>query len=221
MTGIKTLEDLWVYTNHLHKKHFPESKLEPIHSGGKLKNPKYMFVFINPTYKNVSSKSDWQGKRRPWTGTKYIWRIFTKAGLFSEELLEEIENTKEWSVEFADKVYAHLENRGYYITNTVKWTGENADLPDTQKINLFSPILKKEIQLVNPHYIVTFGLISFNALSSQKVKLTDYYDQSIKSQSLDTFELEFEGQKFKIVPCYFPVGRGNPKRAVELLKLLP
>ncbi|MEK7595094.1 MAG: uracil-DNA glycosylase family protein [Patescibacteria group bacterium] len=218
---ITLLEDLWVYTKALQLKNFPNSTLEPILGGGRLSRPKFMFVFINPTYKNISSDPSWVGKRRPWTGTKYIWRIFNKAGHFDNSLLQEIEKTKIWSVDFADKVYSHLSARGFYFTNIVKWTGENADLPDSQKVRLFLPLLKKELEIVKPSYIVTFGLIPFKALTGLDIKLRDYFDASIKLRLLETFNTNLVGDNFKIIPCYFPVGRGDPKRAVELLRLLP
>ena len=114
-----------------------------------------------------------------------------------------------------------MSDRQFYFTNIVKWTGENADLPNTQKINTFLPILQKEIELVNPEYIVTFGLIPFNALVKHKIKLEDYHRKLVNENKLGTYELIIENRNYKIIPCYFPVGRGNPKRATQILKLLP
>jgi uracil-DNA glycosylase len=225
-TGMKdlavpqSLEELWSYTTKLHKKLYPDSPLAPILAGGKLANPKVMFVFINPTYRNVSSDPAWEGKRRPWTGTKYIWKILNTAGHFDDALLKEIQKTKIWDVAFADKVYDHLADRGFYFTNIVKWTGETGDLPDATKVQTFLPILLREIELVNPEYIVTFGLIPFNALVKEPLKLCDYYDESIKNNRLRAFDLPLSGKGYKVIPCYFPVGRGDPKRAADLLKLL-
>ena len=71
-------------------------------AGGRVWNPKYMFVFINPTYRNISADSMWEGKRRPWTGTKYIWKVFNNAGHFANDLLQEISTKEVWDVTFAD-----------------------------------------------------------------------------------------------------------------------
>jgi len=221
LDDINTLEDLWTYTKQLHQKHFPESSLEPIMAGGKVSNPKYMFVFINPTYRNISSSSDWSGKRRPWTGTKYIWRIFKDAGHFGEDLLNEINSKNNWDVAFADKVYDHLSDRGFYFTNIVKWTGENADLPDSAKIKVFLPILLKEIEIVSPETIVTFGLLPFSALTGEKIKLGEYFDDAVEKNSLKYYTLNVGGRDHNVIPCYFPVGRGNPKRATKILSMLP
>lgn len=218
---ITNLEDLWKYTQNLHQKMYPNNKLSPIVAGGKLQNPKFMFVFINPTYKNISSDPAWQGKRRPWTGTKYIWKIFANAGHFDNNLLQEISTKKNWDISFADKVYDHLANRGFYFTNIVKWTGENADLPDSAMVKTFLPILLKEIEIVKPKYIVTFGLIPFTALHGEPIKLRDYYEKCLGMNRLETYPFETAGHVCKLIPCYFPVGRGDPKRAVELLRILP
>lgn len=212
--------DLWTYTDNLHKKHFPESRLAPILAGGKLENPKYMFVFINPTYRNVSSDSNWQGQRRPWTGTKYIWRIFHQAGHFDEDLLEEINRKDEWDTYFADKVYEHLHDRGFYFTNLVKWTGENADLPNAAKVKMFVPILKKEIELIDPQTIVTFGRMPFKGLTGQDIILGDYFKKVMDVGVLEEFKLHLPSKTYSLIPCYFPVGRGDPKRAVKMLSLL-
>lgn len=220
LNGVKDLQGLWTYTTKIHKQQFPESRLEPVMAGGKTIKPKVMFVFINPTYKNTSSDSNWKGERRPWQGTKYIWKIFSDAGIFSQVLLKEIQGKRTWDVEFADKVYKHIEDRDFYFTNLVKWTGENADLPNADKVKLFLPILLREIELVYPEKIVTFGLIPFNALCNVKLRLDDYYHESLANNCLRSYEVAVRGNYFKVVPCYFPVGRGNPKRATKLLSML-
>jgi DNA polymerase len=221
LSNITDLEQLWEHTFNLHKNLYPQNKLAPIMAGGRTKRPKFMFVFINPTYRNISSDPRWDGKRRPWTGTKYIWKIFNTAGLFDDSLLNEISNKREWDPDFADKVYSHLNERSFYFTNLVKWTGDTGDLPDKQKVNTFLPIMLREIELVEPDYIITFGLIPFNALINEPIKLKDYFDECYSSRYLKTFDLKIQNNLIKVIPCYFPVGRGDPNRAIELLKLLP
>jgi uracil-DNA glycosylase family 4 len=104
------------------------------------------------------------------------------------------------------------------VTNIVKWTGENADLPDSKKVQLFLPILRREIELVLPKYIVTFGLIPFTYLTGEKIRLADYYDWVMTNNRLRFYEYAAEGTLIRVIPCYFPVGRGDPKRAVTILK---
>jgi len=216
----QTLEELWNIVDELNQKYFPENSLKPILGNGKTFRPKVMFVFINPTHANISSGQKWQGPRFPFIGTKPVWRIFHRAGMFDDELIKEINNSKSWSLEFTDKVLNFLKSKSFYFTNIVKWTGFDATLPDSKKIKLFLPILEREIEIVQPKYIVTFGLIPFENMTNQKIKLIDYYSEVMKSQKLRFFDMEYNGFKTKVIPCYFPVGRGNPKKAVEILRLI-
>jgi len=214
------LERLWTEVAMLNKQHFPHNSLMPILGGGKTSKPKVMFVFINPTARNQSAHPDWNGPRFPFIGTRGIWRIFHRAGLFDDELLQYINTNPTWSVAFTHRVLSFLQARGFYLTNIVKWTGADAALPDARKLELFLPLLKKEIEIVQPERIVTFGLIPFTALTKQKLKLSEYYDEAMRQKQLKSYDLTIGSTASKVIPCYFPVGRGDPRKAVEILKLI-
>ncbi len=214
------LNELWNEVHELNSRHFPGNTLAPILGGGKTDRPKTMLVFINPTARNTSSDPSWKGPRFPFIGTKQVWRIFHRAGLFDEELLSQINNSPAWSVEFTKKVLNFLQASGLYITNIVKWTGKDATLPDAEKIRLFLPILEKEIEIVKPERIVTFGLIPFERLTKQKIRLNDYYTDAMKASKLKSYQTKFGSHAAGVIPCYFPIGRGNPSRAVDILRLL-
>lgn len=217
---ISTLEDLWELVYDINKKNFPENDLMPVLGGGRKFKPKVMFVFINPTHVNTSSNREWKGPRFPFIGTKPFWRVVHRAGLFDNELMDTINNSKDWSLEFTDKVLQFLKNRSFYLTNIVKWTGQNANLPDAEKIKLFLPILEREIQIVQPEFIITFGIIPFENLSKQKIKLSEYYSKVMENKKLIFFEVNFGDFKTKLIPSYFPVGRGNPKKAADILRFV-
>lgn len=216
----QTLEQLWNAVDELNCKHFPENSLKPILGNGKTFRPKVMFVFINPTHANISSNPNWQGPRFPFIGTKPVWRIFHKVGLFDDELIEKINASRSWSLELTDEVLNFLKAKSFYFTNIVKWTGSDATLPNSEKIKLFLPILGREIEIVQPFHIGTFGRIPFENMPNQKIKLIDYYSEVTKNKRLRFFDIEYNGFKTKIIPCYFPVGRGDPKKAIEILKLI-
>lgn len=220
LSEIKDLDSLWNHVNDLNKIYFPSNSLAPIVGNGKISSPRFMFVFINPTVRNISSDWSWKGPRFPFIGTKQVWRIFHRAGLFDDLLMEEINKCSDWSVGFANEVLGFLQKKDFYITNIVKWTGKDAALPDVKKISLFLPVLKREIEIVRPKYIVTFGLIPFENLTKQKIKLGEYYKEVKNKNSLRLYSLNFVSATPKVVPCYFPIGRGNPKRAVDILKML-
>ncbi|MFH1173910.1 MAG: uracil-DNA glycosylase family protein [archaeon] len=218
---MEQLDALWKELERVHASNYPDHELVPIIGNGQTHKPKCMFVFINPTVRNISSDKNWQGPRYPFLGTKHIWRIFSRAGLFDERLLARIEQSTYWSVGLAEDVLAFLRRKGFYFTNIVKWTGHDAALPDAQKIKMFLPILEKEISIVKPVHIVTFGLIPFEWLAKQKIKLAEYHVAALRTASLQQFSVTIAGHATKIIPCYFPIGRGNPRRAIDLLQLLP
>jgi len=217
---IDNLDELWDFVKKVNNKNFPENGLVPICGNGKLSSPKFMFVFINPTHVNTSSDENWKGSRFPFAGTRSFWRVVHRAGLFDDELMDVINNSKDWSLEFAEKVLQFLKNNSLYLTNIVKWTGQDATLPDSEKIKLFLPILEREIRIVRPEYIITFGLIPFENLTKQKIKLSEYHSKVMENKNLKFFDVDFGDFKTKLIPSYFPVGRGNPKKAAEILKMV-
>ncbi len=219
LTSCKCLDELWQVITDINHRHFPDNDLMPILGGGKTFRPKAMLVFINPTHANISSNKDWQGPRFPFIGTKPVWRVLHSAGLFDDALMNRINDSKTWSVPFANEVLNFLKANSIYLTNIVKWTGHDAALPDSEKIKLFLPALEKEIEIVQPECIITFGLIPFENITKEKIKLSEYYSKAIKTKKLKSYERRYGAVKTKIIPCYFPTGRGNPKRAVEILKM--
>jgi DNA polymerase len=220
LSEIKTLDNLWKYTYDLNKINFPNNERMPVFGNGRLSAPKFMFVFINPTRRNISSDPHWRGPRFPFVGTKQIWRVFHRAGFFDSILMEEINKNSDWSFSFASRVLDFMKEQRFYFTNIVKWTGKDAALPDSKKISIFLPVLEREIEIVKPEYIVAFGLIPFERLTGQKIKLGEYYADAKKRNALKLYSLSSTRLTPNVIPCYFPIGRGNPARAVDILKML-
>ncbi len=216
----RNLDDLWKEVDDLNRRYFPGNVLQPILGGGRTCRPKVMFVFINPTGRNLGSDRQWRGPRFPFIGTAQVWRVFHRAGLFDDGLMELIDKKREWSPEFTGKVLRFLRKKSFYFTNLVKWTGRDATLPDQEKIQLFLPILEKEIEIVRPGYIVTFGLLPFESIARRKIRLHDYYTEAMKKKRLTPLEVDIGSMRKSVVPCYFPVGRGSPEKAVDLLRLV-
>lgn len=214
---INNLSELWEHVNKITKKSFPDNDLMPILGGGQEIDPKFMVVFINPTARNISSDKNWQGPRFPFIGRKRPWIEFHKIGWINDGLIKEIKNNTNWSVEFTHKILDVLKENGLYLTNIVKNTGKNADLPRADQINLYLPIFKKEVELVNPEYIIAFGLIPINALLKEKIKLSEYFEQVKQTNELLFYNLTINSRTFKVIPCYYPIGRGNPEKAIEIL----
>jgi DNA polymerase len=73
---------------------------------------------------------------------------------------------------------------------------------------------KKEIGLVKPKWIVTFGTQISSILLGKRVRINDYLGRS------ET--LEIEGKLYQVFPVYYPVGQGtrNMAKAITRVKNL-
>ncbi len=231
LDSINSLDKLWKYVEEITKQSFPNNELQPILGGGRIKDskvkngklsgPKFMIVFINPTVRNISSNPKWLGKRFPFIGRKRPWIEFNKAGLIDDSIMDHIiKNENNWDYEFTDKMCDYLASKKLFITNIVKNTGHNADLPKTDQIKLYLPSFLKEIEIVDPKYIITFGLIPFNALVDEKIGLKKYYEEVVSTNKVKFYSIMVNNKEYKVIPCLYPIGRGNPKQAVEMLKII-
>lgn len=215
-----TLTELWEEAKSINRIHFPTNRLEMIPGNGNESKPEFMFIFINPTSKNHSAHSAWNGPRLPFMGIRAAWRVFHRAGFLNDEIMKSIENEKDWSMGVAEGLFKTICSQSLYFTNIVKWTGEDSALPDRKKISLFLPILRKEIEIVKPKRIVTFGGMPFQALMGMPITIGKYYEQTVAEKKAHPYNLEIGAHKTIVYPCYFPTGRGNPKRATELLQFI-
>ncbi len=220
LNNIHSLQELWNHVEKITKENYPDNELQPILGGGAIK-PKFMIVFINPTKRNISSDPNWKGKRFPFIGRKRPWIEFERAGLIDDSLMDHIlNNENNWDYEFTDKMYDYLSEKGLFITNIVKNTGHNADLPKSDQIKLYLPSFLKEIELVDPKYIITFGLIPFGALVNETIGLKKYYKEVVSTNNVRFYSIIVNGKEYKVIPCLYPIGRGNPKQAVEMLRII-
>ncbi len=212
-----TLSDIWKEIDNCASCKEQENEFQHILGAGKIKNPKLMIVFINPTSRNISSNKDWKGLRFPFIGRRSPWNIFEKVGWIDQNLFEEIKsNENKWSYEFAKKVSLYLSKKGLYLTNIVKCTGKDATLPSISKIKSQSNLFELEIKIVNPEIIVSFGLLPTKSLLKSDVKMSKLYTDVIKYKA-QFYDIRIGNKTFKVFPCYYPIGRGNPKKAVEML----
>ena len=103
-------------------------KLNAIYGAGCVRNPKILFLFMNPTARNISSFPDWKGLRAPWIGTKNIWKLLNSLKILNDQLFEVIQNGSGdiWTYSFAFAVYDELNKKSVYITNLAKCTQDDA-----------------------------------------------------------------------------------------------
>ncbi|MBD3259242.1 hypothetical protein GF371_01265 [Candidatus Woesearchaeota archaeon] len=214
------LKDLWKQVDSCVSCRQNDNKLQHILGGGKEKQPDVLFCFINPTYRNITTDPDYEGQRFPFIGTTKVWKVFANAGLLEPELLEKIK--KGWDQSLINETIKKITQKRFYFTNLVKCAQPHADNPKTAEIKELFPLLLKEISIVRPRLICSFGGLPFRWLTGRKdLKLAEHFEKQRQSDRLITYDsVPIDRRTYPVFPCYFPVGRGNPKKAVELLQIM-
>lgn len=193
---------------------YGDNNLRPIYGAGDIDNPEVMFIFMNPTGRNISSSPSWKGLRAPWLGTKQVWDIFNNLNLLNTDIFNQIKvkRSEEWSVEFAQEVYTDIKNHHIYITNLAKCTQIDARPLSNRVFKDYLELMYKEIEIVNPKRIVTFGNQVSSILLKKSISVSNYLNSD--------FETILLNNTYSVFPTYYPVGQGrrNMSKAVERIK---
>ncbi len=186
-------------------------ELDPIYNGGCEENPDICFVFMNPTARNIASAKSWKGRKSPWLGTKNIWKLFYEVGLISEDTFNKIQRmkAKEWDYDFCDYVYQEITNNKVFITNLGKCTQIDARALSDDVLKKYLNLLFKEIDIINPKVIVTFGNQVSSIILNKKI--------SVSENRKVSHELMINGKIYKVYSVYYPVGNGifNIDKSIE------
>ncbi|MFH1990299.1 MAG: uracil-DNA glycosylase family protein [Patescibacteria group bacterium] len=190
-------------------------ELMPVYGAGCFNKPDVMFIFMNPTGRNISAHATWTGLRAPWLGTKNIWKLLYRLKLLSSSSynLTQSLRAEEWTESLAETIYSELIKNKVYITNLAKCTQDNArPLPD----DIFKKYLentRKEISLIQPKKIVSFGNQVSSIILDKPIVVSKY--KGIQSEIL-----KIKNSSFKIYPVYYPVGQGqrNMPMAIKRMK---
>jgi len=173
-----------------------------------------MLVFMNPTARNVSTIPSWRGIRAPWLGTKNTWRLFHALGFITRRTLTDIEalKPKNWTPRFARRLYDEVAASGVFVTNLAKCVQVDArPLPDSV-FREYLPLMYREILLVRPKYIVTFGNQVSSVLLGKRVSVGGY-----KKAEHET--LRIGARAFSVFPAHYPVGQGQRNMPLAVLRL--
>ncbi len=186
-------------------------ELDSIYNGGCEENPDICFVFMNPTGRNIASDKSWKGRKSPWLGTKNIWKLFYKVNLLSEKLFNQIQEMKpkDWDYKFCDTVYEEIANNKVFITNLGKCTQLDARPLSNEVLKKYLALLFKEIDIVKPKIIITFGNQVSSIILNKKI---------LVSENRKTYyEIKINNNLYKVYPVYYPVGNGifNIDKAIE------
>lgn len=189
-------------------------QISAIYGAGQVNNPNILFLFMNPTAKNIAANTSWKGLKAPWLGTKNIWKLFNQIGILADNFYLDIANNSPdwWTEEFSFDLYRHLFDQSVYVTNLAKCTQDDAR---PLKDKVFRDYLKNtlsEIATINPKKIISFGNQVSTILLNKSVKVSAYKNDEFES-------LDIDGKKFKVYPTYYPVGQGmrNITKAIERL----
>lgn len=193
---------------------YGEPTLNSIYGAGLTTSPKYCFVFMNPTGRNVSAVKSWTGLRAPWIGTKQVWDLFYKLNLLSVESYNQIRQLKahEWTPQFSLDLYNELANHSVYVTNLAKCTQVDArPLSDSvfkQYLNLFL----KELEIIKPQKVITFGNQVSSIVLGKQISVSSY----IK----DLKEILIDGKnEYAVYPTYYPVGQGRRNLPLSIARI--
>jgi DNA polymerase len=197
------------------QKLFGEPGLKPIGGAGCLDGPEVVFIFMNPTARNTSARAGWKGLRAPWIGTKNIWSLFNGIGVLSEVSLRQIQENNIWTPEFALGIYQEVARNKAYITNLAKCTQADARPLKNEIFREYLEIMRKEITLLNPKKIITFGNQVSSMILAKPVSVSQYAGRQKET-------LEISGRNFDIYPVYYPVGQGrrNMPLAIKRIKAI-
>lgn len=205
-----TLKELNIKYDLMQRK-YGDKNLDSIYNGGKEANPNIMFVFMNPTGKNIASEKTWLGRKSPWIGTKNIWKLFNKTGLFSNNIYNEIlnKNRNDWDYDFADKVYNEVACNNFFITNLGKCTQSDARPLSDEVLSKYLKLLQKEIEIVQPKIIITLGNQVSSIVTGKKISVSEYRKRYE--------EIKVNKKTYKVYPVYYPVGNGifNIDKSIE------
>jgi hypothetical protein len=206
------LKELFPGFNKLQIK-YGNKALMPIYGAGCIKNPKLLFVFMNPTGKNVSSTKNWSGIRAPWLGTKNIWKLFVELNLINERLFYLTQSLKpqEWTPKICHEIYTEIASNKSYVTNLAKCTQVDARSLSNNVFRGYLRLIEREITIIQPRKIIAFGNQVSTMLLNKRISVSKHNGQV---QLYAT-----KNGLFNVYPVYYPVGQGlrNMRKAVDTI----
>jgi len=183
---------------------YGDTEFSSIYGAGEINNPQVMYIFMNPTGRNIAASRDWEGIRAPWLGTKQVWKLFRELSLIKKEHLTKVMalKTSEWDETFSNELYSTIAMNHCYITNFAKCTLSDARPLSNKVFKEYKYLLMKEIALLNPQKIITFGNQVSSLLIDKNISVSNYLGREYEILRVNKIE-------YKIFPTYYPVGQGQ------------
>lgn len=211
--GSRKLQKLYELVDNCKLCKADKNLLQHIHGFGVL-NPKLMLILVNPTYRNLSSDPKYKGVRFPFIGVRQFWKVLADGGLIDEKVAHELPLREYWGGEHTEQIKQELIRNKLFLTNVVKCCYNHSAYPDRKAVKDQIKMLADEIRIVNPKRIVAFGGLVYKTLTGKNVKLSEYWNSRRTGKSREIVS----GLNIIVEPCYFPIGRGNPKKSAEIIR---
>lgn len=196
---------------------FGDKSLKSIYGAGCIKNPRVMFIFMNPTAKNVAAFEGWDGLRAPWLGTKNVWQIFYALEIIPFDYFQKIQGMKigAWDANFSLDIYKEITRKKAYITNLAKCTQVDARPLKNNVFKNYLEIMEQEILMINPKNVITFGNQVSSIILGKSVSVGQYSGNKKEV-------LKILGKSFNVYPTHYPVGQGrrNMPTAIKRIKMI-
>lgn len=194
---------------------YGDTSLMPIYGAGRINNPQFMFVFMNPTGRNISAQPTWRGIRAPWIGTKNVWGMFEKLGIVPTDLWKETQLRKreEWTADLAQALYLALANSSVFVTNLAKCTQLDARHLSDAVFHEYRKQFIRELEIVQPRYVITFGNQVSSVLLRKNVSVSSYPGALSEILTLDA------GGSFDVYPTFYPVGQGRRNMPLAISRI--
>ena len=199
--------------NAIHKK-YGDRNFAMLYGTGCTTRPHVLFLFMNPTGRNLSTQKTWKGLRASWVGHKNTWKFFCDLGLFSAVLNKKIQTmkTNDWTPAFVEEIYADIAQHKVYITGLGRCVQPDARyLPDVVFRDSRAVTLQ-EIEIINPRVVIAFGNQVASNLLEQPIKVSE--------SRCKKYDLVIGKKKYPVYPTFYPVGMGfrNIGKAIEDIK---
>ena len=212
------LADLKIRIDRLGQPNLARTGLASIYGGGDIDRPRLALVFMNPTRRNVSSRPDWTGPRLPFIGISRFWTWLNQCQLLAQDPIQELNQPPDQLTPATVRgLEKYLIEAGLYITNVIKETADNSQLPRAAVFKRYQALLYREMTIIQPQLIVAFGLEAHKSLTGITIRLEEIYQRSLTRHKVP---IVGDCQNIPVAPCYFPIGRGNRQRATVILDMI-
>ncbi len=210
--GIRKLQKLYKKVDDCEFCKADRNLLQHIHGFGAL-SPELMLILINPTYRNLSSDPQYKGARFPFIGVRQFWKVLADGGLIDKKVAYGLPLRNNWHEKNTAQIKRELIRNKLFLTNVVKCCYDHSTYPNGKVVKEQKEILAEEIRIVNPKKIVAFGGLVYEILTGKGINLSECRNGEKNKES----EV-ISGLNISVMSCYFPVGRGNPRKAAEILR---